>query len=57
MKSTFITNMRLEFRQYMAKVGEVPVFFPRLMRGLVLYYVYLFLGRIGKSVQVDILGS
>jgi hypothetical protein len=41
----------------MVGVGEVLVFLPRLMRELVLYYVYLFLGRVGKSVQSDIMGS
>jgi hypothetical protein len=49
--------MWFEFRQYVARAREVPVSFPSLMGELMLYYVYLFLGRVKKSVQVYILGS
>jgi hypothetical protein len=57
MKSTFITKMWFEFGHYMAGVGEVPVSFPSPMKDPILYYVYLFFGRVGKLVQVNILGS
>jgi hypothetical protein len=57
MKSTFITKIWFDFRQYMAGVGEVLVSLPRLMKELVLYYVYLFVGRVGKLVQIGIMGS
>jgi hypothetical protein len=41
----------------MAGVREALVSLPSLMRELVLYYVYPFFKRVGKSIQVDILGS
>ncbi len=41
----------------MAGTGEVLVFLLSLMKEHVFYYVYLFFGRVGKLVQVDILGS
>jgi len=41
----------------MAGVREALVSLPSLMRELVFYYVYPFFKRVGKSIQVDILGS
>ncbi len=41
----------------MARVGEVLVSFPSLMKEPMFYYVYLFFGRVGKLIQANILGS
>jgi hypothetical protein len=41
----------------MARVGEALISLPSLMKELVLYFVYLFFGRVGKLVQANILGS
>jgi hypothetical protein len=49
--------MWFEFGHYMAGTREVLVSLLSLMKELVLYYVYLFFGRVRKLVQVDILGS
>jgi hypothetical protein len=41
----------------MARIGKGPVSIPSLMKELMLYYAYLFFGRVRKSVQANILGS
>jgi hypothetical protein len=41
----------------MVGVGEVLVSLPSFMKEHALYYVFFFFGKVGKSVQADILGS
>lgn len=57
MMSTFITKMKFEFGQYMVGTRKVLISFLSLMREPMLYYVYLFFKKVGKFMQVDIMGS
>jgi hypothetical protein len=57
MKSTYITKMQFEFGQYMVGTWEAPSLLSKLMKELVFYYVYLFIGRVKKSMQANILGN
>jgi hypothetical protein len=57
MKSTYITNMRFEFGQYMVGTWEAPSLLSSFMKEPVFYYLYLFIKRVRKLVHANILGS
>jgi len=56
-KSIFVAKIWFEFRQYMARKGEVPFQLMTLWNNLVLMYANLFPCKIGTNVGVHILTS
>jgi hypothetical protein len=53
----FVTKLRFEFVQYMAIGIESLDSNASVMKGLTFFYVYLFIGRKGKSMQPNFLGN
>jgi hypothetical protein len=56
-KSTFVTKIRFEFGQYMARLAKVLGSLMTLSNILVLMFAYLFPCKIGKNVCAKILGN
>jgi hypothetical protein len=57
MKLIFVTKLKFEFGQYMAIGVESLGSNASVMKEPTFFYVYLFMGRIGKSTQPNSLGN